>query len=145
MLRRVHVPRETDAVGAPGQQLQQQLDPRAFERSLSAALERANRASGGTYSTIAQSGDSFQGKLELRREAQVFTEAGLEAAYRAGDGIPRLVNQICDHALVMACAAGGRSFQAAQFLAGQGYPQVANLNGGIGMWTAHGLPVRRGG
>lgn len=36
--------------------------------------------------------------------AQVFTEAGLEAAYRAGDGIPRLVNQICDHALVMACA-----------------------------------------
>ncbi len=36
--------------------------------------------------------------------AQVFTEAGLEAAFRAGDGIPRLVNQICDHALVMACA-----------------------------------------
>ena len=35
---------------------------------------------------------------------QVFTEAGLEAAFRAGDGIPRLVNQICDHALVMACA-----------------------------------------
>lgn len=50
-----------------------------------------------------------------------------------------------DQPLVMACAAGGRSFQAMQFLAGQGYTQVANLNGGIGMWTAHGLPVRRGG
>ncbi|MBA4016956.1 MAG: hypothetical protein C0483_07205 [Pirellula sp.] len=36
--------------------------------------------------------------------ATVFTDAGLEAAFRAGDGIPRLVNQICDHALVMACA-----------------------------------------
>jgi len=34
----------------------------------------------------------------------VFTDAALEAIYRAGDGLPRLVNQICDHALIMACA-----------------------------------------
>jgi len=36
--------------------------------------------------------------------ATVFTDAALQAAYRASDGIPRLTNQICDHALVMACA-----------------------------------------
>ena len=32
----------------------------------------------------------------------VFTQDGLQAVYRATDGIPRLVNQVCDHVLVMA-------------------------------------------
>ncbi|WP_374673020.1 rhodanese-like domain-containing protein [Ideonella sp.] len=50
-----------------------------------------------------------------------------------------------DQPLVMAYAAGGRSFQAMQFLAHHGYTQVANLAGGIGAWAAHGLPVRQGG
>ena len=30
----------------------------------------------------------------------------LRAVHRASDGVPRLVNQICDHALIMACVAG---------------------------------------
>jgi len=38
----------------------------------------------------------------------VFSEDALEAIYRASDGIPRLINQVCDHALLMA-SAGGRS------------------------------------
>ncbi|MEK8029666.1 rhodanese-like domain-containing protein [Ideonella sp. DXS29W] len=49
-----------------------------------------------------------------------------------------------DAPLVMACAAGGRSQQAMQFLAHHGYTHVANLAGGMGAWAAHGLPVRRG-
>ncbi len=37
---------------------------------------------------------------------RVFTHDAYEAVHRATDGIPRLVNQVCDHALVLACAAG---------------------------------------
>jgi hypothetical protein len=36
----------------------------------------------------------------------VFTEAALDAVYRATEGIPRLINQTCDHAMVLACAGG---------------------------------------
>lgn len=50
-----------------------------------------------------------------------------------------------DQPLVMACASGGRSFQAMQFLMHHGYAHVANLNGGIGLWAMHGLPVKRDG
>jgi general secretion pathway protein A len=35
----------------------------------------------------------------------VFTHDAYEAVHRATDGIPRLVNQVCDHALVLACGA----------------------------------------
>lgn len=37
---------------------------------------------------------------------RIFTEAALDAVHRATDGIPRLINQTCDHALVLACAGG---------------------------------------
>jgi type II secretory pathway predicted ATPase ExeA len=39
---------------------------------------------------------------------QVFTSDALEAVYRATDGIPRLINQVCDHALMLAFAGGRR-------------------------------------
>jgi rhodanese-related sulfurtransferase len=38
------------------------------------------------------------------------------------------------------CRSGGRSSQAAQFLAGQGY-DVANLDGGMTAWIANGRPT----
>jgi type II secretory pathway predicted ATPase ExeA len=38
----------------------------------------------------------------------IFNDGALRAIYQATDGIPRLINQVCDHALVMAFA-GGRS------------------------------------
>jgi type II secretory pathway predicted ATPase ExeA len=38
----------------------------------------------------------------------IFSDGALRAIYQATDGIPRLINQVCDHALVMAFA-GGRS------------------------------------
>ncbi|MGC4001988.1 MAG: AAA family ATPase [Pirellulales bacterium] len=37
---------------------------------------------------------------------RVISTDALEAVFRATDGVPRLINQICDHALVMAEAAG---------------------------------------
>ena len=49
-----------------------------------------------------------------------------------------------DRELILACASGGRSFQAMQFLAHHGHTKVSNLQGGIGMWRLHGLPVREG-
>jgi len=48
-----------------------------------------------------------------------------------------------DRPLVMACAAGGRSQQAMQFLLHHGFTRVANLQGGMAAWSAQGLPVRR--
>ena len=41
----------------------------------------------------------------------VFDEGALRAIYQATDGIPRLINQVCDHALVMAFAAGQQQNQ----------------------------------
>jgi rhodanese-related sulfurtransferase len=42
--------------------------------------------------------------------------------------------------VITVCRSGGRSAQAAQFLAAQGY-DVANLAGGMTAWTAEGRPV----
>lgn len=47
-----------------------------------------------------------------------------------------------DRELIMACASGARSFQAMQYLVHRGWQKVANLQGGIGIWHAHGLPVK---
>ena len=33
---------------------------------------------------------------------RIFTDAALESVYRASDGVPRLINQLCDHALLLA-------------------------------------------
>jgi len=50
---------------------------------------------------------------------------------RAGE-LPR------DTALVMVCQSGGRSRQAAGFLAAQGYERVHNLQGGVTAWVREG-------
>lgn len=39
-----------------------------------------------------------------RNAHDVFSDGALEAVYRATDGVPRLVNQVCDHALLLAHA-----------------------------------------
>jgi rhodanese-related sulfurtransferase len=46
--------------------------------------------------------------------------------------------------VVLMCAGGVRSAQAAQFAAQHGY-RVTNLEGGINAWNAAGLPVEFGG
>jgi len=47
--------------------------------------------------------------------------------------------------LLVYCAAGGRSGQAAEWLKEQGYKEVVNLQGGITAWNAAGKPVVREG
>ena len=49
----------------------------------------------------------------LGRPDQIFDDAALLAIYHATDGVPRLVNQLCDHALVLACAGGQRRIHSA--------------------------------
>jgi rhodanese-related sulfurtransferase len=49
-----------------------------------------------------------------------------------------------ENEVVLMCAAGVRSAQAAQFAAQHGY-RVTNLEGGINAWHAAGLPVEVGG
>ena len=44
---------------------------------------------------------------------QLFTGDAFDAVHRATDGVPRLVNQLCDHALLLACAAGAKPLTAA--------------------------------
>jgi hypothetical protein len=44
---------------------------------------------------------------------RLFTADALDAIYHATDGIPRLVNQVCDHALLLAFAGGVRQLTAA--------------------------------
>lgn len=37
---------------------------------------------------------------------EIFTPEACQAVHRATDGVPRLINQVCDHTLLLACAAG---------------------------------------
>lgn len=43
----------------------------------------------------------------------IFNDDALRAVYQATDGIPRLINQVCDHALVMAFAGGRQQIDGA--------------------------------
>jgi rhodanese-related sulfurtransferase len=45
--------------------------------------------------------------------------------------------------IILMCAAGVRSANAAQYASSQGY-RVANLEGGINAWMAAGLPIMTG-
>ena len=44
---------------------------------------------------------------------RIFASDALDAVYRATDGVARLVNQVCDHALMLALAGGRRQLNAA--------------------------------
>lgn len=44
---------------------------------------------------------------------RVFSSDALDAIHRATDGIPRLINQVCDHALMLALAGGRRQLTSA--------------------------------
>lgn len=44
---------------------------------------------------------------------QIFPAEACDAVARATNGVPRLINQLCDHALLLACAAGRREVAAA--------------------------------
>lgn len=48
-----------------------------------------------------------------RNAAEVFSAEALDAIFDATGGIPRLINQVCDHALVLGAVGGKRMIQAA--------------------------------
>lgn len=53
------------------------------------------------------------------------------------DGLPFIAK---DQNIILACPGGVRSSKVANLLNLQGYPSVANLDGGLTMWKARGLP-----
>jgi len=69
------------------------------------------------------------------QDAQLLPLSEFEARYQ---DLPR------DRPLVMICRSGARSARAGQFLLGQGYPEVVNLEGGTLAWVDAGLPTRKG-
>jgi hypothetical protein len=44
----------------------------------------------------------------------IFPSEACQGVYKASDGVPRLINQLCDHALLLAYAAGRRQLDLAQ-------------------------------
>ncbi|MCX6220946.1 MAG: rhodanese-like domain-containing protein [Bacteroidia bacterium] len=46
-----------------------------------------------------------------------------------------------DQHIILICQGGVRSVKVANLLNRQGYPDVANLEGGISLWKAQGLPI----
>lgn len=54
--------------------------------------------------------------------------------------IPERLNELTEP-LVLVCASGNRSGQAARYLEGQGFTEVANLMGGTHGWVQRGLPL----
>jgi len=49
-----------------------------------------------------------------------------------------------DRPILVYCTVGARSSQVLRYLAGQGYPEVYNLYGGLSAWQLRGLPVLKG-
>jgi phage shock protein E len=61
------------------------------------------------------------------------------------DQLPRrLVELPADRPILLYCAVGYRSVEAARYLARQGFSSVYNMYGGISAWQLRGYPVQRG-
>jgi molybdopterin/thiamine biosynthesis adenylyltransferase/rhodanese-related sulfurtransferase len=81
------------------------------------------------------------------READEFSTASIDGATLIPLAeIPSRLNEIpTDTPVVIMCQTGARSAQAAAFLDRNGYPNIANLDGGIAAWEQAGLAVNAGG
>jgi rhodanese-related sulfurtransferase len=57
----------------------------------------------------------------------------------------RILKEVPKHQeIALTCLSGYRSSMVAQWLIGQGYRRVYNLQGGLLAWQSAGLPVQRG-
>ena len=78
------------------------LDSLSQRLSARCYLEALNRTETQEYIHWQINGAGGQGE-------DVFPEAACQSAFRATGGVPRLISQVCDHALLLVCVAGRRS------------------------------------
>ncbi|MGY1833868.1 rhodanese-like domain-containing protein [Blastococcus sp. SYSU DS0510] len=92
--------------------------------------------------TPAQAADRTEAVLLDVREADEVTEGRIAGSTRIplGQLTARVFELDRRRPVITVCRSGGRSSQAAAFLAAQGY-DVADLAGGMTAWTAEGRPV----
>jgi type II secretory pathway predicted ATPase ExeA len=78
-------------------------------------LEPMNRAETFDYvrSQLAAVGGQAGTPAGKSDGRSLFTDDALDAVFRATDGVPRLVNQVCDHALLLALSGGQTTVDAA--------------------------------
>ncbi len=77
--------------------------------SLKATLHRLNEADTAAYIR-------HRLKVAGARKQEIFTEAALQVIFEVSDGIPRLINQVCDNALIAAAAQKVKQIDAALIL-----------------------------
>ena len=83
--------------------------------------------------------------VDVREPAEII-------AMRAEDAVVLPLSQFArryrelptDRPLLIVCRSGERSAMAAGYLIHNGYPQAANVSGGMIAWERAGLPVQRG-
>ncbi|MGB1585515.1 MAG: rhodanese-like domain-containing protein [Thermoplasmatota archaeon] len=81
--------------------------------------------------------------LDVRTPAER-AQAHIEGSHHIPlDQLPQRLDELPEGRIVCQCLSGGRSAQAAMFLAQQGR-DVANMAGGIQAWHAAGLPLIHG-
>jgi rhodanese-related sulfurtransferase len=92
--------------------------------------------------TPAQAADRIEAVLLDVREAAELAEGRIAGSTHIPLGqLPARTFELDrNRPVITVCRSGGRSSQAAQFLAGQGY-DVTNLDGGMTRWTADGRPT----
>ena len=92
--------------------------------------------------TPAQAADHTEAVLLDVREAGELAEGRIAGSTHIPLGqLPARASELDrSRPVITVCRSGGRSSQAAQFLAGQGY-DVANLDGGMTQWIAEGRPT----
>jgi type II secretory pathway predicted ATPase ExeA len=82
------------------------------ERFASPKLDTFNqRIAARTYLQAIDRGETFEYvKAQIAwaggQPERLFTTEALAAVHQATQGVPRLINQVCDHALLLSCAAG---------------------------------------
>ncbi|MEW6313718.1 MAG: rhodanese-like domain-containing protein [Pseudomonadota bacterium] len=80
--------------------------------------------------------------VDVRSEAEVARGIIAGALHVPLHALPTRVAQLDNtRPLVLYCHAGGRSAQGCLFLAGKGFREVYNLQGGILAWLSYGFPL----
>lgn len=87
-------------------------------------------------------GDSAPPLVDVRTDAEVARGVISGARHIELQKLPQRLTELPkERTVVVYCQSGGRSAQAAQFLAGQGFGPIYNLSGGILAWQREGEPL----